>query len=280
MNMKNQFMLSSLLKAGVGLFAIGAAIFLPAVHAATISGGALTLDIDRNKLITAVVQNKYPDAPTDNFPICCRPSLYLEEFYDASAANKTFAQLRDENTPDLYDSVSDEIYAKGLQFTVNGPSIAANPAGRNNKPNFFWFDPADLTGSASGQIGLGGVMRFRVDVSPPSNRVLLGDMTLQYDPSLVDTVSGRSGWVLMNNISFSISGFDLFNVTTNLTGNSLTLNGGLGLGPGFAHLGGITDTDVGTFSFQTTVVPVPVALWMFVSGVFALAAAGYRKRRV
>lgn len=255
-----------------GAFALGHA------EAATISGGVMTLNLDRNALIAGVIQDNYPDAPTETFPVCCRPSLYLEEYFDATAASKTSGQLRDENTPDLYDSVSDEISALGLQFQVNASSIPANPLGRQNKANTFSFDPANLSGTATGQIGLGGVMRFRVDVDPPNNRVLLGDLDLEYIPALANPVTGQSGWILMNNIGFRIAGFDLFDVSTQLNGNSLSLSGILGLGSGFDHLGGIRDTRVGTFNFQTTVVPLPAAFWLFASGMLGLGASAYRKR--
>ena len=268
---------------GIPCAAFCAALFFNHAEAATVSGGALTLNLDRDALIAGVGHNgvdleNYPDTPTAEFPICCRPAIYLEEFYDTTAASKTFNQLRDDNTPDLFDGIPDEIPGIGLQFTVNGATVAANPTGRFNKATSLTFDTDDLTGTASGRIGLAGAMRFRVDVDPPSNRVLLGDLDIIYNPALEDPATGRSGWVIMNNSGFRISGFDLFDVSTQLTGNSLTLAGNLGLGHGFDHLGGITDTRVGTFSFNTTVVPLPAAFWLFVSGAMAISAAGYRKK--
>lgn len=254
------------------------------VPASVIDGGMLTLNLDRDALIANVGHNginlqNYPDAPTIDFPICCRPSIYLEEFYDASAASKTFVELRDGNTPDLYDAVSDEISSVGLQFSVNPEVIATNPAGRLNKPTTISFDPNDITGTATGKIGLAGVMRFRVDVAPPTNRVLFGDLDLEYNPLLEDALIGRSGWVIMNNSGFRISGFDLFDVSSTLTDNNWLLTGALGLGQGFDHLGGITDSRVGTFSFQTTVVPLPAAAWLFISGLMSLSTTHFRKRR-
>lgn len=261
----------------VGMAVYGAFAFGNA-EAATVSGGVMTLNLDRDALIAGVIQDNYPDAPTETFPICCRPSLYLEEYFDASAASKTSSQLRDENTPDLYDGVSDEISALGLQLQVNASSLPVNPLGRQNKATTFSFDPANLSGTATGQIGLGGVMRFRVDVDPPNNRVMFGDLDLEYIPALANPVTGQSAWILMNNIGFRIGGFDLFDVSTQLNGNILSLNGILGLGSGFDHLGGIRDTRVGTFSFQTAVVPLPAAFWLFASGIAGLGASAYRKR--
>lgn len=261
-------------QAGFALLAIAALI--GNVQAATVSGGSLTLNLNRDGLIAGVALDNFPDTPTASFPICCRPSMYLEEFYDASAAGKTFNQLREENTPDLYDAVSDEISGADLRFTVNDSQIAANPLGRQNQATTFSFDPSNLAGSAAGKIGLGGAMRFRVDVAPPTNRVLAGDMTLEYDPSLVDAATGRSGWVLMNHLGFRANAFDLFDVTTQLQNGSLRLSGALGLGAGFDHAGGIRDSRVGTFSFQTSVVPVPAAVWLFASG---LLGWGWNSRR-
>lgn len=252
------------------------------VQASVIDGGMVTLNLDRDALIANVGHNgvnlqNYPDAPTIDFPICCRPSIYLEEFYDASAASKTFVELRDGNTPDLYDAVSDEISSVGLQFSVNPEVIATNPAGRFNKSTNINFDPIDITGTVTGKIGLAGVLRFRVDVDPPTNRVLFGDLDLEYNPLLEDTLTGRSGWVIMNNSGFRISGFDLFDVTSTLTDNNWLLTGALGLGQGFDHLGGITDSRVGTFSFQTTVVPLPTSIWLFLSGLIALSTTRIRR---
>lgn len=259
----------------ISLFAL---INTTCANAATVSGGSLILNIDKDALSAGVVLDNYPDTPTDTFPICCRPSIYIEEFYDASAASKTFAQLRDENTPDLYDGVSDAISGLGLEFKVNGATIAPNPTGRQNRSTTFSFDPGNLAASASGRIGLGGAIRFRVDVTPPNNRVILGDMTLIYDPANENLSPGQSSWTLMNYIGFPAGAFNLFDVTTLVTADTLTLSGVLGLGGGFDHLGGIGDTRVGTFTFQTAIVPIPAAIWLFGSGLAGMAFSAVRKR--
>jgi hypothetical protein len=254
--------------------AILSALAYTNTYAVTVSGGSLILDLDRDAIIAGSNLNNYPDSPTDTFPICCRPSIYLEEFYDASAASsRTFDQIRDDNTPDLFDAVSDEISAKGLQFAVNGP-VVNNLNQRFNQPTTFSFDPNNLLGTAAGSIGLGGVMRFRVDIAPPTNRVHLGDMALAYHPELEGITPGRSGWLLVNNIGFTADAFELYNVATQLTDDSLSLNGTLGFGWGFDHLGAtqarLNHTPIGTFSFTTTVVPVPTAVWLFISGLTGL----------
>jgi hypothetical protein len=272
MKFHHTFCVQSLLAVGA-IAAFGAVLVGPA-QAATVSGGALTLNLNRDALIAGTQLDNFPDAPTPEFQICCRPSIYLEEFYDSAAAStRTFEQIRQDNTPDLYDLVSDEISAVGLQFEVNGQTVPSPPA-RANQATTFSFDPNDLFGSATGKIGLGGVMRFRVDVAPPTNRVMIGDMALEYHPELEGTSPGRSGWLLENYIGFQADAFELYDVTTLLVGNSLTVNGNLGFGWGFDHLGSedarLANTRIGTFSFETTVVPVPAAVWLFVSGLAGL----------
>ncbi len=65
-------------------FAFIGALVSTTTQAATIAGGALTINLDRDALIAGTI--------LDNTPA---PSIYVEEFWDASAASKTFGQLRD-----------------------------------------------------------------------------------------------------------------------------------------------------------------------------------------
>ncbi|MGR8929359.1 MAG: VPLPA-CTERM sorting domain-containing protein [Gammaproteobacteria bacterium] len=253
------------------------------VSAATVSGGALTLNLDRDAMIVGTKLDNYPDSPTPSFQICCRPSIYVEEFFDASAAAKSFQQLRDENTPDLFDMVSDEISATGLQFAVNHSTLPINPVGRQNRATTFDFDSHNLFGTATGSIGLGGVIRFRVDTTPRNNRVLIGDFTMEYDPAQEGTGSGRSGWRLTNHIGWDAIPFELYDVTTDLIGNSLTVNGNLGFGEGLDHLGSaaarLNEARIGTFGLQTTVVPLPASIWLFAGGLAALRVMGRANKR-
>lgn len=267
---------------GLGLLAFASVLLAANAEAATVNGGSLTLNLDRDALIAGSTLNNYPDAPTDTFPICCRPSIYVEEFWDASASNKTFLQLRDDNTPDLYDSISDEIPATGLVYPVTAAQIPTNPAGREIRSTDFQFDPNNLFGTATGSIGLNGVIRFRVDVSPPSNRVLVGDMTLEYHPELEGISAGRSGWLIVNHIGFDADAFELYDVTTLVTGDILNVSGNLGFGWGFDHVGAslarANGARIGTFSFQTTIVPIPAAIWLFGSSLLGLGVTSMRRR--
>ena len=254
-------------------FACWAACQAFSAQAATVSGGSLILNLDRDALIAGTI--------LDNTPA---PSIYVEEFWDATATDKTFNQLRLENTPvNVNDYAANEISAIGLQYSVNGADVAPNPAiSRQNRGTDFSFDPGNLFSSATGMIGLNGVIRFRVDVNPPTNRVLLGDMTLEYHPELEGISLGRSGWLMVNHIGFDADAFELFDVTTNLTGDSLTVSGNLGFGWGFDHLGsGIARANnmrIGTFSFQTTVVPLPASVWLFATGLLGLLGFGNQLR--
>lgn len=271
------------------LVAGAVAVVTTSTEAATVSGGALTLNLDRDAIIANHTVNNFPDSPTPDFQICCRPSMYVEEYFDANAANsRTFGHLLSDNTPDLYDLVSDEIPATDLTFSVNGSTAVALPpaAGAHyyRKTNFS-FDPSDIEGTASGRIGLSGVLRMRIDVEPPQNRALVGDFDLIYDPEYAHEYDGdpaltvgRSDWVLVNNVGFPISGFYLFDVTTQIIGDQLTLTGELGLGDGWDHMSGIVNARVGTFNFTTTIVPAPSAVWLFGSGLFGIAANLGRKK--
>lgn len=236
------------------------AAFIPAVSpAATVSGGSLILNLDRDALAAAVAL----DATE-------APSIYLEEFFDASAAAvRTGTQLLEDH---LVPGVG-EIPAAGLEFGVNGATVN-NLTGRNNRPTTLQFDPDDLTGSVTGAVGFGGVTRFRVDIGSDRNRVLSGDYTLEYDPANIDANSGRSAWTLYNHVAFRAPGYFLFNVLTELNNGSLSLSGDLGLGSAFDHLGGTTNAIVGDFNFHTAVVPIPAAAWLLVSGLAGLGMFG------
>ncbi|BBA36436.1 uncharacterized protein sS8_4506 [Methylocaldum marinum] len=237
-----------------------ASAFLPeTAAAATVSGGKLTLNLDRDALAAAIALDA-----TD------APSMYLEEFFDAEAsAVRTASQLLEDH---LVPGVV-EIPATGLEFTVNGPTVNV-PFGRRTKPTTMNFDPDDFGGSVNGAIGLSGVSRFRVDTGQEHNRIVSGEYTLEFNAANIDTDTGRSGWTLYNHYSYRSESFNLFNVEMLLDAGTLSLFGDLGLGPGFDHLNGTTHAIVGSFGFQTSVVPVPAAVWLLLSGFAGLGIFG------
>ena len=229
-------------------------------------GGQLTLNLDNTAFAGAFSHNHDPS----------RPSIYLEEYFNsAQAASRSSSDL-------LADHIipgTGEISAIGREFLVNSSTVS----GLNQATNFS-FDASDLTGTASGAIGLGGAMRFRVNVpftisgtgEEVGNRVISAFLSMDYDANRIDIAAGHSGWALVNHHTFTADVFSLDNVVTNLTANTLSLSGELSLASGFAHLGGVDGAVVGDFNFQTTVVPLPAAVWFFASG---LAGLGFFRGR-
>lgn len=234
--------------------------FLPGTAtAATVSGGAFIMNLDRNALAAAV-----------SLDTTEAPSIYLEEFFDAQAsAVRNNAQILEDH---LVPGVG-EIPATGLEFAVNGATVDV-PVDRRTKPTTLTFDPDDFAGSVTGAIGLGGVSRFRIDTGDDHNRIVSGDYTLEFNAANIDPDTGQSGWTLYNHYSFRSESFNLFNVVMGLDANALTLSGELGIGPGWEHFGGTVGAIVGDFSFQTTVVPVPAAVWLFLSGITGFGLLG------
>jgi len=238
------------------------------VFASSVNGGGMTLNIDSTKLADAFNNEYDPN----------RPSFYVEEYFDATQAlNRTDSQIIN----DHIISGTGIIPSTGLVFSVNGTSTTGL-----NKPTNFSFNSSDLTGSAAGQIGVGGAIRYRIDkdfrIDPVTgdeqgNRAINGYMTLEYDAARIG--SGHSGWALFNHFSYRADVFDLDNVITVLTDETLTLTGDLALASGFNHMGGIQGAIVGDFNFQTTVVPVPAAVWLFASGLAGLFVSGRANKK-
>ena len=243
----------------------------PPLLASSINGGGMILNINSTDLAAAFTWDVNPD----------RPSFYVEEYFDSTQASiRTSSELLNDHIV----TGAEEISGIGRQFTVNS-SITTGL----NKANDFSFDANDLTGTASGAIGLGGAMRFRLNntfsVDPVTgeelgNRAITGYYSLEYDAIRVSTTEGRSGWAVYNHHSYRASIFDLTNVATTLTGESLTLSGDLSLAEAFNHMGGDFGSIVGDFSFQTTVVPVPAAVWLFASALTGLGFVNRRKRHL
>lgn len=233
------------------------------VSAATVSGGSFVINLDREDLAAAV-----------DLDATEAPSMYLEEFFDAEASKvRTYNQILEEH---LVPGVV-EIPATGLVYAVNGAQVI-NLQGRNSKTTTISFDPNNFAATVQGRVGLAGVMRYRLDIDSPFNRILSGDYSLEYNVANADANSGRSAWTLYNHVSFRSESFNLFNVVMGLDGGSLTLNGDLGVGAGFEHFQGTPGALVGTFSLQTAVVPVPASAALFAMGLAGAAGLGRTRR--
>lgn len=237
-------------------------VALPTISpAATVTSGTLTMNLDRDALAQMVLN-----------PSGTPPTLFLEEFF--TSPSLTGAQINDVVNTNIVPG-NGEIPATGLAYSVTGSTVT-NPAGRAIQATNFTYDPSNLTGTAAGQIGLEGVLRFMGNFA---GILATGDYALKYDATRVGNAAGGSGWYLLNNYGFPIPGFDLIDVTASSNPFSLALSGNLAWSPevtsAFFHPSDLGRT-VGTFSFASPV-PVPAAAWLFGSGVIGLAGLARRR---
>ncbi len=237
-------------------------LFSPSLTpAATVTSGALTMNLDRDALATLVLN-----------PSGTPPTLFLEEFF--TSPSLTGAQINDVVNTNLVPG-NGEIPATGLVYNVTGSTVT-NPAGRAIQATNFTYDPSNLTGTATGQIGLGGVLRFMGNFG---GIFATGDYALKYDATRVGNAAGGSGWYLLNNYGFPVPGWDLTDVTASSDPFSLSLSGTLKWSPevtnAFFHSSDIGKS-MGTFTFVSPV-PLPAAAWLFGSGVIGLAGLARRR---
>jgi len=235
--------------------------------ASGVSGGAMTINFDSTALAGAFSHDTDPT----------RPAFYLEEYFDSSSYKDLSI---DQLLTTHFIAGTGEISGIGRTLAVNGAVVSGR-----NKATTFSFDSSDLKGTASGAIGLGGAFRYRIDApfsiqdgEEAGNRTLIGDFTLEYNESR--EINGHSGWALFNHVSWRANVFDLDNVVVSQINDTFQLVGNLALGEGFDHLGGSTGAIIGDFSFQTTVVPVPAAVWFFATGLLGLFASNKGKRNI
>ena len=237
-------------------------LFSPSLTpAATVTSGALTMNLDRDALATLVLN-----------PSGTPPTLFLEEFF--TSPSLTGAQINDVVNTNLVPG-NGEIPATGLVYNVTGSTVT-NPAGRAIQATNFTYDPSNLTGTATGQIGLGGVLRFMGNFG---GIFATGDYALKYDATRVGNAAGGSGWYLLNNYGFPVPGWDLTDVTASSDPFSLSLSGTLKWSPevtnAFFHSSDIGKS-MGTFTFVSSV-PLPAAAWLFGSGMMGLAGLARRR---
>ena len=234
----------------------------PAVApAATVTNGTFTMDLDRNALAQLVLN-----------PTGTPPTLFLEEFF--TSPSLTGAQINDVVNTNIVPG-NGEIPATGLVYNVTGSTVT-NPAGRAIQATNFTYDPTNLTGTATGQIGLGGVLRFMGNFG---GIFATGDYALKYDATRVGNAAGGSGWYLLNNYGFPVPGWDLTDITASSDPFSLSLSGTLKWSPevtnAFFHSSDIGKS-MGTFTFVSPV-PLPAAVWLFGSGM--IGVVGLARRR-
>jgi len=208
--------------------------------------------------------------------------------FSASFDEATFASLGLTNL-NFFDQADDSLTAaqllaesgaggwSNLDFAINGSTVSS-PSGRTLQATNFTYDPSNLTGTASGQIGLGGATRWDVDPLLGGGSFLLGDYSLQYNASRVGGV--YSGWYLTNHISFASIAFDFANITSPVVAPEGFLFSGdlyVRADSGLTLFGFPDDTSYGTFSLTTSTVPEPSTVAMLLLG--AGASVYFAKRR-
>ncbi len=190
-------------------------------------------------------------------------------FFDASSNNLTYSQIINQATPGNVQSWT------GLVHAVNGATL---PGGTRStvQATTFSYDASDLTGTATGAIGLSGVTRFDVPAGLGGGVVTFGDMRLVYTASTWKIQAGF-GW------GSPFEAFTLSDVSiTGLSANGFTLSGDLNTNPALAGFYQIdTGKPTGAFSIDvvaTSVVPEPSS-YAAIFGAFAGAMVVMRRRR-
>lgn len=146
-----------------------------------------------------------------------------------------------------------------INFGINPTTPQVNPTGRNLQSTSFSYDPLNLTGSASGQIGIGGTSRWVINPALGGGPFVLGDFALTY---------GGSTWSLANNFAPAAPAFYLSSPSlTSVSDTGFTLSGTLYASTTLqAFFGFAPDTSYGTISLTATAVPEPATAALLLLG--------------
>jgi PEP-CTERM motif len=184
-------------------------------------------------------------------------------FFDASSNNLTYNQVINQanagNTVGAWT---------GLEHVVNGATLPGGTRSTVAATNFS-YTPSNITGTATGQIGLGGITRFSVPPGLGGGILTFGDMSLVYN----------SGWKVMAAFGWGspYHAFDVNNVNLTESGTGFTLTGDLAATPaiaGFYQIDGTKPT--GTINLTASTVPEPSTVVM---GAIAICGLLARRRR-
>lgn len=246
------------------------------------AGGTFTLNLDRNAF--AVLNGGTASNPGD----------FLVQYYDTQASDY---KSHSDSYFYLGNTSRTEVSALNLVHDIT-PVSSTNPTGqaanrhvKSTTPNFS-IDSQTLTGS--GVLGMTGMELFR---GLYSGSLITGDFSLVYNPgnrqaawSDLGQSGTPSGWYLQNNVSFSMVVYDLANLVVIYTdANNWQMSGDLLMSPENADfLHGARLADMGDFCLgvggnsgcgQVSAVPVPAALWLFITGLSALSVNRLSSRR-
>ena len=235
----------------VAVFVMGLFSVLPQViDAATVLSGTMTVDFS---------QTQFGALGTTG----------IQDFTQTTANSLTRAQILS-TAGDIVGSWSN------LPFAVNGTTVIdPDPGNRFVQATNFTYNPSNLTGTATGQIGLGGVTKWSTGLGP----FFMGDYALEYDASRVSGI--YSGWFLQNHFDFDANAFGLANVvTSNVSANGFSLVGNLVVrdDSGLTFFGATAGTSFGSFSFtaSTSAAPEPSKSFLMLIG---LGSVVIRRRR-
>ncbi len=214
---------------------------------------------------------------------------YLSTFWNSLASD--YSNLI--NTGDYLISQLNTTEISAVNRVFDLMAIGVNPTGQANQrfvkatsANFV-IDSSTLAGVADAQIGMTGVQGVYAPNWPPGGAGLVnGDFSVLYDTGR--QTNGRTGWYLANNIYFTMAVYELSNLSVaftevdnwRLSGDLLMSpeNGGMLQG---ASLNKVGDFCLGAGSYagcgQVTVVPVPGAVWLFITGLVGVVVNRSRK---
>ena len=237
-------------------------------------GGSFSMSMDRDALA-------YSTGGTSS-----NPGHYLVHYYDTTESNYL---TRTDSSFYFNNALRTEVSAINMVHDLTAIS-ATNPVGQASNrhvkatsPNFA-IDSESLTGT--GVLGMTGIELYK---GLYNGTLIYGDYSLQYNPANRAlawedyglTTSAPSGWYLQNNVSFSAVVYDLSGLSVVADdANNWKLTGDLLLSPENAGL--IQNTaqlDVGNFCLgtgsysqcgQISAVPLPSAVWLFISGLSGL----------
>ena len=154
-------------------------------------------------------------------------ALILEEFFRGDEdRNRTYDQILSQHIVPNFT----EIPAQCLKCEINGTSVTnlndPRPGPQRHRvPSTFTYDPANVTGTASGVIGLTGITRYIGDFT---GGFVLGDFDIRYNLSATEYPYPNRGWVFVNNYAFiGVPAFETANVTVTATGGKLVVEGDL-----------------------------------------------------
>ena len=269
-------------------------LVISAMNLASVAASASTLNAGLGGTFTMNMARDVLALSTQGSPE--NPGHFLVHYYDTLESDYT---TRSDSSFYFNNPLRTEVPALNLVHDIT-PISASNPAGqapnrhvKSTSPNFA-IDSDALT--ATGVLGMTGVELYK---GAYNGALIYGDYSLHYNPGnraatwsdYELTIPQPSGWYLQNNVSFSSVVYDLANLSLVVgDANNWKLSGDLLLSPENAGLLQNTLTaDAGDFCLGTgsyagcgrvSTVPVPAAVWLFVSGLGSLGVAGFRRGRL